>query len=89
MAPAFLHQGDILNSLAPILQARSDTFKIRSYGDVLNPVTGEIEGRAWCEAIVQRVPETLDPAVDIRDEATGLGRKFKIINFRWLDVSAI
>jgi hypothetical protein len=69
----WLTQGDVMTALAPILFARSDTFIIRTYGEAINPtklpltyVTGgvipndAIEGRAWAEAIVQRVPEYLD-----------------------------
>ena len=72
----FLTQGDIMTALAPILFPRSDTFVIRTYGEAVNPVklpltykSGDaipndaIEGRAWAEAIVQRVPEYFaDPA---------------------------
>jgi len=49
--------GDILAAIAPFMSARSDTFKVRAYGDTQNPVTGEVTGRVWCEAIVQRVPD--------------------------------
>ena len=88
-APAFLNQADVLNTIAPFIQARSDTFRIRSYGDAVNPVTGKIEGRAWCEAWVQRVPQLMDESKDIADSADGLGRKFKIVHFKWLDESNI
>jgi hypothetical protein len=87
-APAFLSQADILNTIAPFIQARSDTFRIRAYGDAVNPVTGKLEGRAWCEAWVQRYPELVEPG-DITKSATGLGRKFKIVHFKWLDESQI
>jgi hypothetical protein len=60
----FLSQSDLLQVLAPVLSARSDTFRIRAYGDVVNPLTGETEARAWCEAIVQRVPEYVDESND-------------------------
>ncbi|MCB1121016.1 MAG: hypothetical protein KJT03_05675 [Verrucomicrobiae bacterium] len=88
-APAFLNQADILNTIAPFIQARSDTFRIRAYGDAVNPVTGRVEGRAWCEAWVQRYPELVDPSGDVTASATGLGRKFKIVHFKWLDESQI
>jgi len=97
----FLTQGDIMTALAPVLFPRSDTFVIRTYGEALNPVTSTtaapvIEGRAWCEAIVQRVPEYFDPSTATGDSAetapTALksdlnqtyGRRFKVISFRWL-----
>lgn len=88
-APAFLNQADVLNTIAPFIQARSDTFRIRAYGDAVNPVTGKLEGRAWCEAWVQRVPELVDSNGDITESATGWGRKFKIVHFKWLDQSQI
>jgi hypothetical protein len=88
-APAFLNQADILNTIAPFIQARSDTFRIRAYGDAVNPVTGKVEGRAWCEAWVQRVPELVDESKDITASADGLGRQFKIVHFKWLDESQI
>ena len=88
-SPAFLNQADVLNTIAPFIQARSDTFRIRAYGDAINPITGRLEGRAWCEAWVQRTPELMDSSQDIQGSATGLGRKFKIVHFKWLDESQI
>ena len=90
--------GDILAAIAPFMSARSDTFKIRAYGDTANPVTGEVNGRVWCEAIVQRVPD-LCPAPGHDDAASEdvatvrdadpsqfiFGRKFQIVSFRWLN----
>lgn len=85
-----LTSGDIMTALAPYLRTRSDTFLIRTYGEALNAVTGQVEGRAWCEASVQRFPETLDEADDTAAPATdGLGRKFRITHFRWLSPSDI
>jgi hypothetical protein len=99
-APKYLTQADILSSIGPSISARSDTFLIRAYGDVLNPVTSTtsspvVNGRAWCEAIVQRMPEYVDTATNAWDApATGslnaiFGRRFKIISFRWLSPSEI
>jgi hypothetical protein len=99
----YLTQADILTALAPVLFPRSDTFVIRAYGEALNPVTSTtaapvVEGRAWCEAIVQRVPEYFDPAADDATVAPGdltsdlnktLGRRFKVVSFRWLTRSDI
>lgn len=61
-AAGFLTQGDLLQALAPHLAVRSDTFKIRAYGDVVNPFSGRLEARAWCEVIVQRLPEYVNYA---------------------------
>ena len=102
----FLTQADIMTALAPVLFPRSDTFVIRAYGEALNPTTSTasapvIEGRAWCEAIVQRVPDYFDPTAATGDAAeiapaalvnpinTTLGRRFKIVSFRWLTRSDI
>ena len=94
--PGALTQADVIGSMAPFITARSDTFLIRSYGDVQNPVTGTVEGRAWCEALVQRLPDLADNAsapianVVAPNPATyPSGRKFKIISFRWLSASDI
>ncbi|MCX6938178.1 MAG: hypothetical protein NTU80_09840, partial [Verrucomicrobia bacterium] len=89
-------QGDILGKVSPFIAARSDTFIIRSYGDVQNPVTSVIQGRAWCEATVQRLPDLVsDPAADAATVAAPplatnpFGRRFKIISFRWLTTNDI
>src|SRR5690606_12898031 len=34
-APGYLTQADLLSALGPVLSARSDTFRIRTYGDVV------------------------------------------------------
>jgi hypothetical protein len=68
----WLTQADVMTALAPILFPRSDTFVIRTYGEAVNPAklnangtvpADAIEGRAWAEAIVQRVPEYFDPSM--------------------------
>jgi Tfp pilus assembly protein PilX len=94
-APGFLTQADLLTSLGPVLTARSDTFVIRAYGDVQNPTTSAVEAKAWCEAIVQRLPDyvetTVNPwATPAAASASGIfGRRFKVISFRWLSASDI
>lgn len=65
-APGYLMQGDVLSNVGAGLAARSDTFTIRAYGDV-SGVTGVPEARAWCEAVVQRMPEFFDPQDDEND----------------------
>jgi len=68
--------GDIMTTIGGMLTVRSDTFRIRAYGEALNPADStKTEAVAFCEAIVQR---TLDPAPN------ALGRKFTVIHFRWL-----
>ena len=57
--PGTLTQPDLVQLIAPVIAARSDTFKIRAYGESVNPTTKAVLGKAWCEAVVQRVPEYL------------------------------
>jgi len=88
--PGYLKQQDILRPLAPIMTCRGDTFTIRAYGESVNPTTGIPTGKAWCEAVVQRVPEYADDSTDAWDIPTAgsfnerFGRRLKIIQFRWL-----
>jgi hypothetical protein len=98
-APQVVSQADILSAIGSGLSARSDTFTIRTYGEAVNPVTQGIQGRAWCEAVVQRLPEYVnntavssaagDPAITapVLLQNSGnqrFGRRYKIISFRWL-----
>ncbi len=94
--PGWVTQADLLQSIGPALSARSDTFVIRTYGDVRNPATGEIEGRAWCEAVVQRRIDYVNPAdaadaslASLSQESRDFGRRFEIISFRWLDQNSL
>lgn len=99
--PGWITQGDLLQVLAPVLSSRSDTFVIRAYGEAVNPVLAPadpnyIRGRAWAEAVVQRLPEYVDstqPAeiqpvsgstVALNPTNARFGRRFQIISFRWL-----
>ena len=90
LAPGWLSQADVLGAIGPVLTVRSDTFLVRAYGDAVNPATGAVESRAWCEAVVQRLPDYVDPE-NPPETATGLsatnqtyGRRFEIVQFRWL-----
>jgi hypothetical protein len=91
--PVYINQADILTPIAPIIQARSDTFVVRSYGETRSPDGTRVLARAWCEAVVQRVPEYLDPAADASEVPQAdlqsptnrsFGRRFVIKSFRWL-----
>ncbi|MFK7851816.1 MAG: hypothetical protein AB8D78_12645 [Akkermansiaceae bacterium] len=57
--PGYVIQSDLLKPIANTLSVRDDTFRIRAYGDSLD-AEGKVVARAWCEAIVQRVPEYSD-----------------------------
>ena len=93
-APGEVTQGDVLSAIGSFVAVRSDTFRIRSYGDTRD-ATGKITARAHCEAIVQRVPEYLDPAESADAQQPALpsnllfGRQFKIVSFRWLNPTEI
>jgi Tfp pilus assembly protein PilX len=62
--PGDITQADLLLPLAPRLTARSDTFRIRAYGEALAADGTTVLAKAVCEAVVQRVPEYLDPETD-------------------------
>ena len=94
--PGWLTQADVLQTLGPLISVRSDTFKIRTYGEAIDPGTGKVAARAWCEAIVQRMPEYLDTInlPTARDTALNpinraFGRRFEIISLRWLNANEI
>ncbi len=95
--PAYISQADILMPIAPILNARSDTFLIRGYGESRSADGNKVLARAWCEAVVQRIPEYLDPSDEAHLPPAELtsktnkifGRQFIIQSFRWLAPSEI
>lgn len=89
--PGYLTQADILQVLAPTLTTRSDTFRIRAYGETTGPDDQSL-ARVWCEAIVQRRPDYVDDAANrpgappdqLSSTNAAFGRKFEVIGFRWL-----
>ncbi|WOO43622.1 hypothetical protein [Rubellicoccus peritrichatus] len=91
-APGWLSQADVLQTIGPTLAARSDTFLIRAYGEVLG-IGGaqDVTARAWCEAVVQRLPDYIDdsdyPTV-VPSQADPVnqmfGRQFRVLSLRWL-----
>ena len=93
--PGFLTQADVLQSLAPVITVRSDTFTIRGYGEARD-AAGKVMARSWCEAVVQRTPQFVDPT-DAADAAIAsitptnqtFGRRFEITSFRQLSPSEI
>lgn len=64
-APGSLTQADVLARLGATLSARSDTFRIRAYGETLGKISGEPESNAWCEAVVQRIPDFVDAQTNV------------------------
>lgn len=65
---------EVYAALEPMISLRSDTFRIRTYGESVDP-SGLVESRFFAEATVQRIA---DPAPN------GLGRTFVQTSFRWL-----
>ncbi|MEK7953468.1 hypothetical protein [Luteolibacter soli] len=82
-----LTQADLLQSLGPVLSARSDTFVIRTYGSSLD-ADGKVIAEAWCEAVVQRTPVPLVADQSGLNPDTSkpidFGRTFEVKRFRWL-----
>jgi Tfp pilus assembly protein PilX len=93
---AYLLQGDVLQSLSPVMQVRSDYFQIRTCGEALDK-NGKVLAKAWCEAFVQRMPEYVDHGdkpdtsfANLTSEVNKeFGRRFQIVSFRWLATSEI
>jgi hypothetical protein len=88
-APGMVSQADILNAIGPVISARSDTFVIRSYGRSPD-AGGQANATAYCEVVVQRIPDYLDTDInpDPTSDPTGVnaifGRRFVILSFRWI-----
>ncbi len=98
-APGYLIQSDVLASLGNVLTVRDDTFTVRAYGCVKS-ATSAILAQTWCEAVVQRTMEYVDPsntpeeseympdgtkAKDFSKVNKVLGRRFRVVSFKWLD----
>lgn len=95
-APSLVKQGDILTPISPVLSARSDSFIVRAYGETTDK-SGKVTGRAWCEAVVERDRDYIDPAdaseilpaALTRDANRLFGRRFNVVSFRWLNPGEI
>ena len=98
-APGYLIQSDVLASLGNILTVRDDTFTVRAYGCVRND-EGAILSQCWCEAVVQRSIDYVDPSdapqsgefsSDLNQPSRlshlnqVFGRRFVVTSFKWLD----
>jgi hypothetical protein len=94
-APGYLMQSDVLAVLGNTASVRSDTFTIRAYGEALTP-GGNVIARVYCEAVVQRNPEFVDPQnratelpADLNDANKNFGRRFSLISLKWLSPEEI
>ncbi|WP_269538669.1 hypothetical protein [Cerasicoccus fimbriatus] len=91
--PGYLTQLDLLDAIGPYISTRSDTFVIHAYGESINPLTDEVQATARCKATVQRLPEFVedransatDNYADLSTQNQTFGRKFRIIDFQWID----
>lgn len=86
--PGLLSDADILQQIGSLISVRGDTFLVRAYGEAVNAMTGT-SSKAYCEAIVQRTTEPVDPTDDEIAPQSEFGRKFKVISFRWLTPAEI
>lgn len=67
--------GQFAGIMQPWLTARSETFRVRAYGEAVNAMDGNrVEASARCEAMVERTSGVL----------SGFGRRFVVTGFRWL-----
>ncbi|MGE9290518.1 MAG: hypothetical protein ACQKBT_05990 [Puniceicoccales bacterium] len=84
--PGFLTQGDLVERMGISLQARSDTFVIRAYGDSSDFISNDQPTVAVCEAIVQRtaIPIESQSGNPYEPADTETGRLFKVVSFKWL-----
>jgi hypothetical protein len=87
-SPGEITQGDLLSAIGSFATVRSDTFRIRAFGDARDK-DDKVLARAWCEATVQRFPEYVDgtdkPEIAASTEANkAFGRRFSVVAFRWL-----
>jgi len=88
--PGYLTQADVLQSIAPVMTTRSDTFTLRGYGEAKD-ASGKVLASAWCEAVVQRTPEFIDDSNPPHTAIANLspinlkfGRRFSIVSLRYL-----
>lgn len=95
-APGMVSQGDVLSLIGSRITVRGDTFRIRGYGEARDTTGKQVLASAWCEAVVQRVPDYVDTAdkatakfVDLKPVNKRFGRRYEIVAFRWLSPSEV
>ena len=93
MPGAFI-QSDLLAKIGAFIQARSDTFTIRSIGSAQEQFGSNEGSRAYYEMVVQRTPAYVDLGdEDYEDAAVNVnqefGRKYEIKSQRWVAADEI
>jgi hypothetical protein len=94
--PGWLTQADLLQALAPELTVRSDTFIVRAMGEARS-ADGKPLASVCLEAVVQRVPEWLDPVdapsvavAELKSAANrDFGRRFVVTSIRELPIRSL
>jgi hypothetical protein len=96
--PGWPRQADLLDRLSPVISVRDETFIVRAMGT--SPLVNGYAAKAWCEAVYQRLPEYVDASIPAHQAPLGdanlaplankyrinvvLGRRFRLVSFRWL-----
>ena len=96
--PGWPRQADVLDRLAPVISVRDETFVVRAMGS--SPIVAGSSAKVWCEAVYQRLPEYVDASAPPHEAPLGdipsvtnpnlrrvnvvLGRRVRLVSFRWL-----
>jgi len=92
--PGAFMQSDLLAKIGAFIQARSDTFTIRSFGSSQEQFGSNEGSRAYYEMVVQRTPAYVDLGNDAYEDAAlnvnqEFGRKYEIKSQRWVAADEI
>ena len=92
--PGAFMQSDLLAKIGAFIQARSDTFTIRSFGSSQEQFGSKEGARAYYEMVVQRTPAYVDPGDNAHEDATlavnrKFGRSYEIKSQRWVAADEI
>jgi hypothetical protein len=92
--PGSFMQSDLLAKIGAFIQARSDTFTIRSFGSSQEQFGSNEGSSAYYEMVVQRTPSYVDFGNDAYGDASltvnqKFGRKYEIRSQRWVAADEI
>lgn len=76
-------QPELLELIGNQLTVRSDTFRIIAFGECPLSLSSKLTHKIWCEAILQRQFDLVDPSNKSAANQS-LGRRFKIKRFSWV-----